>query len=199
MQKRIAVVGAGYWGKNLVRNFHELGSLAAVCDGNELLGENYRQNYPGIRFTADYAAILDDASIDAVALATPAATHYALASEALERGKHVFVEKPLALAVEQGSELVQKARQAGRVLMVGHILQYHSAILKLGELINGGELGRVQYISSNRLSMGKIRTEENILWSFAPHDISVILMLLNEEPDHVYAAGGPISSSASPT
>ena len=190
MGSKIAIVGAGYWGKNLVRNFYEFGTLSVICDTNNLLEETYKQKYPDIHFTTSYPDVLGDKTVEAVAIATPAATHFILAMEALRAGKHVFVEKPLALKVEEGEQLVSFAREQSRILMVGHILQYHNAVLKLKELVDNGELGKVQYLCSNRLSIGKIRTEENILWSFAPHDISVILMLLNEEPEEIYATGG---------
>lgn len=186
----IAIIGAGYWGKNLARNFYELGALNVICDSNDSLEESYKQKYPDVHFTTSYRGILVDESIDAVAIATPAVTHYTLSMEALRAGKHVFVEKPLALRVDEGEQLVSFAPEQSRILMVGHILQYHNAVLKLKELIDKGELGKIQYLYSNRLSIGKIRTEENILWSFAPHDISVILMLLGEMPETVYATGG---------
>ena len=190
MNINIAVVGAGYWGKNLARNFYNIGALKVICDTNNLLEENYRQNYPDIHFTTSYSDVLKDRAIEAIAIATPAATHFTLAMEALRQDKHVFVEKPLALKVDEGEQLVSFAREHSRFLMVGHILQYHNAVTKLKKLVDEGELGKVQYICSNRLNIGKIRTEENILWSFAPHDISVILMLLNEEPEEIYATGG---------
>ena len=190
MDVKVAVVGAGYWGKNLARNLYEIGALKIICDTNNLLEENYKQKYRGIRFTTSYSDVLMDDSIDAVVIATPATTHFTLGMEAIRAGKHVFLEKPLALRTKEGEQLVNLAREQAKILMVGHILQYHNAVLKLKELIDSGELGKIQYICSNRLSIGKIRTEENILWSFAPHDISVILMLLNEEPDEIYATGG---------
>jgi UDP-2-acetamido-3-amino-2,3-dideoxy-glucuronate N-acetyltransferase len=186
----IAVIGSGYWGKNLVRNFANLGALSAVCDSNvdtlRVLGEQYSQ----CRTFTSYTEVLRDESIQAVAIATPAATHGAMVNEALLAGKDVFVEKPLCLSPQQGQGLVALAKKQGRILMVGHLLWYHPAILKLKELIDTGELGRIQYIYSNRLNLGKIRREENILWSFAPHDISVILGLLGEAPDSVIAQGG---------
>lgn len=190
MGVKVAVVGAGYWGKNLARNFYELGALDLICDTNNLLEENYKRKYPDIHFTTSYRDVLDDKTIEAIAIATPAATHFTLVMEALKASKHVFVEKPLALRVEEGEQIVSFASEQSRILMVGHILQYHNAVIKLKELIDNGELGKVQYLCSNRLSIGKIRTEENILWSFAPHDISVILMLLNEEPEEIYTTGG---------
>jgi UDP-2-acetamido-3-amino-2,3-dideoxy-glucuronate N-acetyltransferase len=186
----IAVIGNGYWGRNLVRNFYELGALGIVCDGNPDVEASVVEKYPSVRFTRDYSEVLELSSIDAVVLATPAATHFELARRALLAGKDVFVEKPLALKASDGADLVDLAARKGRILMVGHILQYHPAVLKLKEMISNGELGRVQYMYSNRLNIGKIRTEENILWSFAPHDISVILSLLGEEPTEVRCTGG---------
>lgn len=190
MSANVAVIGAGYWGKNLIRNFFELGALVAICDNNELLNANYKEKYPGISLVESYEEILTNSSIEAVVLSTPAVTHFELAQKALTQGKHVYVEKPLALKVEEGEQLVALAKEKDKILMVGHILQYHNAVIKLKEIIDSGDLGRIQYIYSNRLSIGKIRTEENILWSFAPHDISVILMLLGEMPKTVYATGG---------
>jgi len=190
VNKNVAVVGVGYWGKNLVRNFHELGSLAALCDADPSLEERYKGQYSGVIFFTDYKSVLADPSIKAVALATPAVTHYEMAKAALLAGKDVLVEKPLAIDVKHGEELVQLAEAKGRVLMVGHILRYHPAILKLQQLIHEGTLGKINYLYSNRLNIGKIRTEENILWSFAPHDISVMLSLLNEMPTRVSCRGG---------
>ena len=190
MERNIAVVGAGFWGKNLVRNFYELSVLHTICDTNRELGNKYRSQYPGIRFTDSFTHLLNDSSVKAVVIATPAATHYQIAKETLLSKRHVLVEKPLALNVEEGEELVNLAKESGLILMVGHILRYHPAIEKLKTLIGEGKLGKIQYIYSNRLNIGKIRSEENILWSFAPHDISVILMLLGEMPETVCATGG---------
>ena len=190
MKPKVAVIGTGYWGKNLVRNFYELGHLSTIYDSNQLLETAFKEKYPEIQFQSSFSAILTDQTIDAVVLATPAVTHYRMAKDALKAGKHVFVEKPLALETAEGEELVSLAERHSRILMIGHILQYHNAVLSLKNLIDRGELGKIQYIYSNRLSIGKIRTEENILWSFAPHDISVILMLLNEMPESVVSSGG---------
>jgi len=186
----IAVIGAGYWGKNLVRNFYGLGVLKTIYDINYCVEKEFRQKYPSLTFAKDLNTILLDPTIKAVVIATPAETHYWLVKEALLANKHIFVEKPLALNTEQGQELVSLAQDKSSILMVGHILQYHPAILKLKEIIDQGELGKIQYIYSNRLSIGKIRAEENILWSFAPHDISIILMLLDEFPVAIQANGG---------
>jgi UDP-2-acetamido-3-amino-2,3-dideoxy-glucuronate N-acetyltransferase len=186
----VAVVGAGYWGKNLVRNFAGIGILSAVCDSNTDTLRTISEQYPRCRTFISYAEVLRDQSIAAVAVATPAERHADAVREALLAGKDVFVEKPLCLSIKEGEELVALAEKERRILMVGHLLWYHPAVLKLKELIRTGELGRIQYIYSNRLNLGKIRREENILWSFAPHDISVILGLLNEIPDGVRAQGG---------
>jgi UDP-2-acetamido-3-amino-2,3-dideoxy-glucuronate N-acetyltransferase len=186
---KVAVVGVGYWGKNLVRNFHDLGSLGAMCDTQEAIEKQYREQYPQVRFSRDLTAVLVDPAVTAVALATPAVTHYELAKAALAAGKDVLVEKPLAIDVKQGEELVRLSEKNRRILMVGHVLRYHPAILKLQELIRNGALGKINYLYSNRLNIGKIRTEENILWSFAPHDISVMLSLLNEMPARVSCRG----------
>ncbi len=186
----VAVVGVGYWGKNLVRNFHELGALAAVCDADPSVEAKHNGHYPGVKFYREFRAVLADPSVQAVALATPAIKHYEMAKAALEAGKDVFVEKPLAVEVKHGEELVRLAEANGRILMVGHILRYHPAILKLKQLIQDGTLGKIDYLYSNRLNIGKIRTEENILWSFAPHDISVMLSLLDEMPTSVSCHGG---------
>lgn len=189
MFPNVGVIGYGYWGKNLARNFHALGLLGCVCDQRpEALQEAHTRF--GVQIYSSPEAIWRNSEIHAVAISTTAEQHYRLARESLLHGKDVYVEKPLALRVEEGEDLVSLASRSGRILMVGHILQYHPAILKLKELIDSGELGNVQYIYSSRLNLGKLRSEENILWSFAPHDISAILFLLQEEPLQVSATGG---------
>jgi UDP-2-acetamido-3-amino-2,3-dideoxy-glucuronate N-acetyltransferase len=184
----VAVVGCGYWGRNLVRNFHQLGALAAVCETHPARLEEMRQLYR-VEGVSRFENLLSMPQISAVAIAAPAAHHYELAKKALVAGKDVFVEKPLALRVDEGEELVDLARKHSRVLMVGHLLHYHPAVLELRRLVRDGELGKVEYISSSRLNLGKMRTEEDILWSFAPHDISAILYLLDEVPSNVAAQG----------
>jgi UDP-2-acetamido-3-amino-2,3-dideoxy-glucuronate N-acetyltransferase len=186
---KVAVVGSGYWGKNLVRNFYELGALANVVDVREESLREAQSRY-GVKATQNIDAVLTDPSIHAVVIAAPAVQHYELVKKSLLHGKDVFVEKPLALHSSEGAELVELARKRERILMVGHILEYHPAIVELKRLIHTGEIGRIQYIYSSRLNLGKLRTEENILWSFAPHDISVMLSLLGELPDRVAAHGG---------
>ena len=190
MRRNIAVIGCGYWGKNLVRNFYELNFLYAICDIDDNKLKALQEKYPKVITYNDHKALLDASKIDAVVISTPADTHYSLAKEALLADKDVFVEKPIALNYKEGEEIVSLAKEKNKILMVGHILEYHPAIVKLKGLISKGELGKINYIYSNRLNLGKIRTEENILWSFAPHDISIIISLLNEMPREVSAHGG---------
>lgn len=186
----IACIGAGSWGRNWVRNLDALGALSWVCDPDEGRRAELAARYPALRYTAAVEDVLAAPDVRGVVIATPAETHGGLVRQALLAGKDVCVEKPLSLEVREGAELVELASGRGRILMVGHLLWYHPAILKLRELIEAGELGRIQYLYANRLNLGKIRREENILWSFAPHDISVILGLVGEMPDAVQAQGG---------
>lgn len=190
LSPNVAVVGAGYWGKNLVRNFHQLGALGVVCDCDPVCLASYEERYPGVPLRLAASDVFEDGAIEAVAIATPAETHYTLVKEALLAGKDVLVEKPLCLEEDQAAELVALATKKQRVLMVGHLLRYHPAFVKLQELVEAGELGRVYYIYSNRLNLGRIRREENILWSFAPHDVSAILALAGEMPEKVVSRGG---------
>jgi predicted dehydrogenase len=186
----IAVVGCGYWGKNLVRNFDRLGALAMVCDSTVEGRRQAAEIAPHIVVAAGLDAALAGPEVRGVVIATPAETHYGLVMEALLAGKDVFVEKPLALSHEQCVTLVKLAEQRKRILMVGHVLEYHPAVVKLVALVRSGALGRIQYIYSNRLSLGKVRREENILWSFAPHDLAVIIRLMGCLPFQVVACGG---------
>ena len=188
--KNIAVVGSGYWGKNLVRNFYELGVLHTICDSNPSTLSTFKEKYPEVEVESLFQNVLQNQAIDAVVIATPAETHFKMAKMTLLANKHVFVEKPLALYVNEAEELHQLALSQNLKLMIGHILLYHPAIIKLKEIINSGELGKINYVYSNRLNLGKIRSEENILWSFAPHDISAMLFLLDEMPCQVIAQGG---------
>jgi UDP-2-acetamido-3-amino-2,3-dideoxy-glucuronate N-acetyltransferase len=183
-------VGTGYWGKNLVRNFSELGALTAIVDTNSEILERMAGDYPQVKITASYSEVLNDPAVKGLAVATPAETHGVFVREGLLAGKDVFVEKPLCLSETEGQELIQLAEEHKKILMVGHLLWYHPALLKLKTMMNNGELGRIRYIYSNRLNMGKLRREENVLWSFAPHDVSVILGLMEEMPESVQAQGG---------
>jgi predicted dehydrogenase len=186
---KVGLVGCGYWGKNLARNLFQMGSLGWVCDPSPKVLEGVRAAYKGVRAARSLDELLKDKSVKAVAVAAPAEQHHALARRCLLLGKDVFVEKPLALRIPDAEELVELARQKGRVLMVGHILEYHPAIRKLEEFVASGELGEIHHIYSNRLNLGKVRTEENILWSFAPHDIAVILLLTGAMPQWVTTSG----------
>jgi len=186
----LALVGAGYWGKNLARNFNELGALHTVCDSVQATLDTYDAGYHGVQKTKTFKSVLESKSITKVAIAAPAALHYDLAKAALLAGKDVYVEKPLCLEVAQGQELIELAEKQERVLMVGHLLQYHPCVQKLQSLLAEGELGKLHYITSNRLNLGKIRREENALWSFAPHDLSVILSLTGHQlPEQVVCTG----------
>jgi UDP-2-acetamido-3-amino-2,3-dideoxy-glucuronate N-acetyltransferase len=185
----VGLAGCGYWGRNLARNLHQMGHLVAVCDPSAKVLKEVKATYRGVKTTRDYADLLADGKVKAVAVAAPAALHYDLARKALLAGKDVFVEKPLALRVPQAEELVELARDRKRILMVGHILEYHPAIRKLKDLVDAGELGEIHYVYSNRLNLGKVRQEENILWSFAPHDISVILLLVGTLPEWASTSG----------
>lgn len=184
----IALAGCGYWGRNLARNLHQMGHLAGVADPSPKIRKEVAAAY-GVPVVADFDRLLDERKVKGVCIAAPAAQHYELAKRALEAGKDVFVEKPLALEVREAEDLVAFAARKKRVLMVGHILEYHPAIRKLAEFVDAGELGDLHYIYSNRLNLGKVRQEENILWSFAPHDISVTLLLTGALPEWVSTSG----------
>jgi len=195
---RVAVVGCGLWGKNLLRNFSALDALHTACDVDSDRIDAVQRDYPDVAATTSFADVLGNEEIEAVAIASPAVAHYQMARDAMLAGKHVFVEKPLALTREDGQDLVALARQQERTLMVGHLMRYHPAVDALKALVDAGELGRIQYIYSNRLNLGRFRTEENILWSFAPHDISTIIYLLGEVPSSVAAHGGSYLSAGIP-
>ena len=187
----VACVGAGYWGKNLVRNFHAIpGSFLSVCcDLDEDALSFISTHYSDVTITRHFAAVLEDPNVEAVVLATPATSHFRMAKQALEAGKHVFVEKPLALQVGEAEVLCRVAEMQGRVLMVGHLLEYHPAVCKLKEIVDGGDLGDIHYIYTRRLNFGIIRKDETALWSLGPHDVSMVCYLLNKEPHSVNARG----------
>lgn len=188
--RNLALIGGGYWGKNLARNFNALGVLHTICDANQQTLDNFSSGYEQVAKATAFKDVLNNPDIASVAIAVPAEHHFGLAKAALKAGKDVFVEKPLCLHVNEGEELVALAGKLDRVLMVGHLLQYHPCVEKIRSLIAQGELGRLQYITSNRLNLGKIRREENALWSFAPHDLSVILSLLGGQlPETLQCTG----------
>ena len=182
-KKIIAVVGCGHWGKNLVRNFSDLGSLAAVCDPNAEVAQKYADQY--LVKNCSFSEVLNDLSIEGVVLAVPAPLHASMAIEVMNAGKHAYVEKPLAMNNLEAERMIASAEKNGVQLMVGHLLQYHPIFMALRTLVESGEMGALQYIYSNRLSFGKVRSEEDVIWSFAPHDISMILSLAGQEPDTV--------------
>ena len=189
---RVGVAGLGYWGPNLARNFAAIDGceLAYCCDEAEATRARIAAMFPGVRVTADLGELLADPELDAVALATPVPTHAELATAVLEAGKHCFVEKPLAQSVADAEVAVAAAQRADRVLMVGHLLEYHPGVAKLKELADSGELGeQIFYIYGNRLNLGKLRADENALWSLGAHDVSVVLYLADEEPIEVAAHG----------
>jgi predicted dehydrogenase len=185
----VGIAGLGQWGSNLARNFHELARLAWVCDLSEERRAAATPRYPSARATGDFDELLADEAVEAVVVATPVPTHASLARRALAAGKHVFVEKPMALGADEAEELVALAAERGLVLMPGHLLLYHPAVVKLKELVDSGTLGDVLYVYGNRQNLGTIRPDENALWSLGAHDLSVILYLLDEEPSELWARG----------
>jgi predicted dehydrogenase len=188
---KLGLIGCGDWGKNLLRNFANLPEcvLLSCCDENPKQIEKLCPNYPGVKFTKDPKEIIENPNLDAVVISTPPASHFELSKAAILADKDVFVEKPLVLKVKEGEELVDLAEKKKKILMVGHIMEYHAATLKLKEYIDKGELGKIYYLYSTRVNLGKVRDIENALWSFAPHDISMILFLLEKEPISVTATG----------
>ena len=179
---RIGVIGAGYWGANLIRNCRELGVLAAVCDTDLHALDEVRSKYPGTGLFCDAEAMLAHGKLDAVVIAAPAPAHAKLALMAIEAGKHVFVEKPLALSVEDAQRVVDAAERANLTLFVGHVLLYHPAVRAMLECIAAGRVGRVRHLRSRRLSWGRLRAQENVWWSFAPHDCALMIEIMKDAP-----------------
>jgi predicted dehydrogenase len=187
--RKVGVAGLGYWGPNLARNFDELGALGALCDLSDDLRQRFAERYPNVRVYSDYDELLADETIDGVVIATPVPTHYELAKRALQAGKHALVEKPPAMRAHEMEELVALAEAAALALMPGHLLLYHPGVRKLKDLIEQRELGDVLCVYGNRQNLGKIRKDENALWSLGVHDLSVMLYLLDEEPSEAVAHG----------
>jgi predicted dehydrogenase len=190
-QVSIGVVGLGYWGPNLARNFDMLpdAELRWGCDARPEIRERVAARHPGTRFTGELDDLLSDETLDAIVLATPVPTHAELAVRVLDAGKHCFVEKPLAQSAADAERACEAARASGRILMVGHLLQYHPGVNKLKAIADSGELGDIHYIYGNRLNLGQLRAEENALWSLGAHDVSVLLYLADEEPFELNARG----------
>jgi UDP-2-acetamido-3-amino-2,3-dideoxy-glucuronate N-acetyltransferase len=191
----VGVIGLGQWGRNLIRNMAALGAARAMCDPDPSTRATLAAQYREVPALAEPEAIFADPAIEAVMIATPAVTHGALVRAALAAGKHVFVEKPMCLDIAEAEELANLAVRANRLLMVGHLLLYHPAFTSLQASIAAGQLGRLRYIYSNRASLGRIRRDENALWSFAPHDVSMILALAGALPERVIATGGAFLST----
>ena len=189
---KVAVIGCGHWGKNLVRNFAELGALGVISDSNSELAAQFSSQYnvPAL----DFEAILEG-DCDGVVIAAPAPLHCSLSQKAFTAGKHVYVEKPLAMTLDEADAMIEAAAQANRQLMVGHLLQYHPVFARLRDMVGQGELGALQYVYSNRLSLGKVRSEEDVVWSFAPHDISMILSLAGRDAKTVNCEASDILQS----
>ena len=185
MKKNIAVVGCGHWGKNLVRNFSELGALFSICDPSIEVADQYTSQYNAKK--SSFTEIINDPNIKGVVLAVPARLHASMAIEAMSKNKHVFVEKPLAMNEIEAEAMITTAKKNKVRLMVGHLLQYHPIFKTIREYVGSGKIGKINYIYSNRLSFGKIRAQEDVIWSFAPHDISMILSLTGQEPEYVSA------------
>jgi UDP-2-acetamido-3-amino-2,3-dideoxy-glucuronate N-acetyltransferase len=188
--KRIALIGCGGWGKNHARTWHSLGALKWVCDSNPDSLAAVKKSFPEVFTTQNLDDVLSDKEVAGIIIATPPATHCAIAVRAMEMGKHIFVEKPMALTLSDAKKMNEVAKRSDRKLMVGHVLEYHPAIRKLQALVDSGALGRIYTICSSRLNLGKVRTEENSLWSFAPHDIAIIQRIAGEEPEVVSCNGG---------
>jgi predicted dehydrogenase len=188
---RVGVVGLGYWGPNLARNFAAISGckLTWLCDASSEAREKLAPSFPSARTTGDLDDLLGDGELDAVVLATPVPTHAALAVRVAQAGKHCFVEKPLATTAADAEQAVAAAERAGRILMVGHLLEYHPAVDRLKGLLDEGQLGGLYYVYGNRLNLGKLRAEENALWSLGAHDVSVVLRLIGEEPEECVAHG----------
>ena len=185
----VGLAGLGYWGPNLARNFDILSDLAWLCDLDDEQRTAFSSRFPRARSTGDFAEMLADPELDAVVIATPVPTHYELAKQALEAGKHVLVEKPPAMKGPEMDELVKLATDRDLVLMPGHLLLYHPGVRKLKELVDSGELGEVLCVYTNRQNLGIVRANENALWSLGVHDLSVILWLIGEDPVEVFAHG----------
>lgn len=183
---KIGIIGTGYWGKHHLRVFSKLPcELIGICDidpTKEILAKEYK-----VKFFTDYKKLLK--KVDAVSIVTPALTHYKIAKKALKLHKHVFIEKPFVLVKRQAEELIKISKISGRTLMIGHIYLYHPAVIELKKLIDGGELGKIYYVISQRLNLGIVRSDVNTLWNFAPHDLSIVLYLLSKKPKSVFCTG----------
>jgi len=190
MSIKLGLIGGGYWGKNLIREFNNTNTLHTICDINEEALKKYNELYPHVKTTKSWDDVLDNTEINAVCIALPAEMHFTFAKKSLLAGKDVYVEKPITLDINEAEELVKIAKENDKILMVGHLLHYHPCIEKIKEMINKDKIGKVKNIVANRLNLGIFRVQENVLWSFAPHDISVVLNLCDDKlPDSVQCIG----------
>ncbi len=193
--EQVAVIGCGKWGKNLARNFYNLEHLHTICDLRREQLEEARKTYKGVEVTTDYQKVLDNPDIDAVVISTPSKTHYPLAKMAMQAGKHVYVEKPMATSCVETQELFMMSQELDRVLMVGHLLLYHPAVNRLKQLIEEGYLGHIKYIQSDRLNFNPFRQDKSVIWDLAPHDLSMMCYLLNLEPEAIISVNGHRTST----
>ena len=185
----ICVIGAGYWGKNHIRTLNELGSLGGIVESNEDIQNTFKKLYPNVPIFSSLDKALHENDFSGFTIATPAETHFSLAKKVIEAKKHVLVEKPLTLKVDEAVKLIELSNEANINLMVGHLLLFHPAIVKIKSLIESGKIGKLQYIYSNRLNLGQVRTKENVFWSLAPHDISIFQYLTNSYPNYIHSNG----------
>lgn len=190
LQERVAVIGCGNWGKNLVRNFYSLGALQRVCDLSQDILSALETQYPGVAFSTDFETVFSDPLVTGVVIATPSFTHYELGKKALFSGKHVYIEKPIATSTNETRELITLSKSLSKVLMVGHLLLYHPAITRLRQLIEKGELGEIKSVSSDRLNTNLRRSDQSVLWDLAPHDISILNYLLDHTPKSIVSSLG---------
>ena len=192
MMPRVGVVGAGNWGKNHIKAMDSLGALAAVADADPQRREALKVDYPRAEIYDDHHTMLNDGKVDGVVVASPAFTHYEIGRAALEAGKDILVEKPMAMNLVEADELIALAKSRGRILMVGHLLLYSPAVEAIIDMVKRGDIGEIVHLESRRLKLGRVRREENVFWSFAPHDIAVILQLMGGDPVAVKASGWPL-------
>lgn len=191
----VAVIGCGIWGKNVVRNFYNLGALNTVCDLDEENRKNLKVQYPDVNIISDFNDVLSNQEIDAVAVVTPSHTHYKIVKLAIESGKHVYVEKPISTVAAEAMSLAEIAEKNNKILMVGHLLMYHPAVNRLKMLIAEGILGDIKYVQSDRLNINYFKNDRSVMWDLAPHDVSMISYILGKEPVRVISAVGASSDS----
>ena len=191
----VAVIGCGLWGKNVVRNFYNLNALNTVCDLDEENRKNLKEQYPDVNIIADFKEVLNNPDIDAVAVVTPSHTHYKIVKQAIEAGKHVYVEKPISTVAAEAMSLAKIAEENNKILMVGHLLMYHPAVNRLKMLIAEGVLGEIRYVQSDRLNINYFKNDRSVMWDLAPHDVSMTSYVLGKEPVRVISAVGASSDN----